>query len=65
MPWAQTDATHAQLGLPEEGCAIEGFVVYNNRAIRPAKHISIPLNIAYVHKYIGLIIYRLIASPLD
>ena len=37
MPWAQTDTTHAHSGLSEEGCAIKGFVVYNNRAFRPAK----------------------------
>ncbi len=30
MPWPQTDATQAKLGLPEKGPTIKGLVVCNN-----------------------------------
>ncbi len=37
MPWSQTGETqyHAQLGLPDKGCAIKGLVVWNNWVLEP------------------------------
>ena len=37
MPWPQTGGTqyHAQLGLPDKGCAIRGLVVCNNWDLEP------------------------------
>ncbi len=37
MPWPQTGATqyHAQLGLPDEGSAIKGLDVCNNKDLEP------------------------------
>ena len=37
MPWPQAGATqyHAQLGLPDKGRAIKGFVVCNNLDLEP------------------------------
>ena len=37
MPWPQTGATqyHAQLGLPDKGRAIKGFVVCNYWDLEP------------------------------
>ncbi len=42
MPWSKTGATqyHAQLGLPDKGCASPNFVVCNSlgsRDVVPAK----------------------------
>ena len=37
MPWHQTGITHyhAQLGLPDKGCAIKGLVVCNSLNLEP------------------------------
>ena len=37
MPWPQTGATqyHAQLGLKDNGRAIKGLIVCNNRDLEP------------------------------
>ena len=37
MTWPQTGATqhHAQLGIPDKGCAIKGLVVCNNWDLEP------------------------------
>ena len=37
MTWSKTEATHyhAQLELPDKGCAIRGLVVCNNWDLEP------------------------------